>query len=118
MAMTTTNGRGRKLELCRALCAEMPEASAQEVADAYEKRTGESCSVITARKARGGKAERQPADEPITAEELKRLKQLAETDGGLEELDKRLKAVEAVVARFYGLERVRRVMNELKELLG
>ena len=106
------------MALCQALWAEMPQATAQEVAEAYEKRTGETCSVITARKARGRKAERQPADEPITAEELKRLKQLAEADGGLEELDRRLKAVEAVVARFYGLERVRRVMNELKELLG
>jgi hypothetical protein len=118
MTGVTTKGRGKKLDLCAELWKEMPEATSEEVAEAFEKRHGEPCSLVTVRKARGGKAERQPADEPITADELKRLKAVAEADGGLDELDRRLQAVEAVVKHFYGLERVRAVLNCLKDLIG
>ncbi len=108
-----------KLQRCRAIWAEMPEAKPEEVAEAFEQRHGEACSLVTVRKARREKASNSHAEnEPITADELLRLKQMAEADGGLDELDRRLQAVEAVVKHFYGLPRVRAVLDCLKELIG
>src|SRR5205823_160900 len=74
-----------KQDRCGALWRERPNSSAAEIAALYQERHGEECSVVTARKARPRGAEGGEAG-PVTAAELKAVKEIAAKNGGLPSL--------------------------------
>ena len=112
--MTTPASRA---ERCAVLWAASPRATAKEIAAAYEKEFGEKCSPVTARKARPVGRPAEAGQGPITAAELRAVKEIAAKSGGLSSLTAEVEKVVLVADKVGGLGRLREVLAELNGLL-
>jgi hypothetical protein len=106
-----------KQERCEALWHERPNSSAADIAALYKERHGEDCSVVTARKARPKGGEGNGAG-PITAAELRRLKEIAQRNGGLTTLAKEVMLVAKLGEEFGGVARLAEAVQEFADLIG
>lgn len=106
-----------KQEKCVELWRERPNSTAAEIAALYKEAHGEDCSVVTARKARPASGNGGEAG-PITAKELRAVKDVAERNGGLSSLIVEVEKVANVADQVGGLPRLREVLGELAALLG
>jgi hypothetical protein len=107
-----------KAEKCAAIWAKMPQATAIEVAAAYEKEYGEKCSPVTARKVRPGSQDDAASRGPITAAELRRVKEIAQKNGGLTALAKEVMLVAKLGEEFGGVARLAEAVQEYADLVG
>lgn len=98
-----------KQEKCVELWRERPNSTAAEIAEAA------GCSVVTARKAKPGNGDGDAG--PITAAELRAVRDIAKKNGGLVPLIKEVETVASLAERFGGVGRLRKITLELAALL-
>jgi len=106
-----------KQDRCGVIWRERPSSTAAEIAALYQERHGEECSVVTARKARPRGGDSGEAG-PITAAELRAVKEIAAKNGGLPSLAAEVERVASVAEKVGGFARLREVIAELKGILG
>jgi hypothetical protein len=106
-----------KIEKCEALWKEKPGGNAAEIAALYLERHGEECSVVTARKARPRGDDGNGAG-PITAAELRRVKEIVAKNGGVLALMKEIALVAKLGEEFGGVARLSQAVQEFADLVG
>jgi hypothetical protein len=107
-----------KIEKCEALWKEKPNADAAEIAALFQERHGEECSLPTVRKARPGGQGSAASPGPITAAELRRVKEICAKNGGVIGLLKEIILVAKLGEEFGGVARLSQAVQEFADLVG
>lgn len=118
MAKASKGERGTKSQAIRDALSEFPNAKTGEIAEILNQRgikvSAQYVSNMRTRMGRYGAGRR--GMNPLTVEDLERIKQIATEAGGFKALSERISALEELARRVGGIERLKRGLERLAAL--